>query len=243
MEVWKRYYIEESPTRYEVSNYGRIRNVEFVHRKNGGILKQRGKKNGYLQSCLYHNDKKYYRYNHRLVGELFLDTNNIDIDNMDINHIDGNKQNNYYKNLEWCTRKQNMEHASKTGLLDTIPCQVYDITGKFIGEFKSVTDAKNAVGLHGTASIEKKVMDNPQKQYGGYQWRTNYNVPVYDLSDTYKKDVRKPVIRYSLDGEVIETYASISDAVRALGVTNESRIRRCCNGLQDTYKNSRWAWL
>lgn len=50
---------------------------------------------------------------HRLVAMAFLSNpNHYPV----INHKDGNKQNNHYSNLEWCTVKYNNLHAIKTGL-------------------------------------------------------------------------------------------------------------------------------
>lgn len=51
---------------------------------------------------------------HRVVADAFLArTHGLN----EVNHKNGNKGDNRVGNLEWCNRKQNMMHASDTGLL------------------------------------------------------------------------------------------------------------------------------
>lgn len=50
---------------------------------------------------------------HRLVAKHFIPN---PYDHPQINHKDGDKQNNHKDNLEWCTSRQNAQHALETGL-------------------------------------------------------------------------------------------------------------------------------
>jgi len=50
---------------------------------------------------------------HRLVASVFCDRGE---GKSQVNHIDGNKQNNFYKNLEWVTPLENSQHDVRTGL-------------------------------------------------------------------------------------------------------------------------------
>lgn len=94
---------------YEVSNEGRVRNA-----KTGRILKTNLNERGYERVSLYDKDKRIRtRPIHRLVADTFYDGDHTALD---VNHIDGDKTNNHISNLEFCTRKENINHAFSTGL-------------------------------------------------------------------------------------------------------------------------------
>lgn len=52
---------------------------------------------------------------HRMVASSFIQKKSESI-YLEVNHIDGNKKNNHVKNLEWCTKSENIKHAIMTGL-------------------------------------------------------------------------------------------------------------------------------
>lgn len=106
VEIWKD--IIEFQSRYEISSFGNVRN-----KKTQRILKPREHSGGYLQINVINNGKTKNYYIHQLVAKYFCNVP-IDIKNKDVNHIDGNKKNNFYKNLEYCTRSENIKHSFYT---------------------------------------------------------------------------------------------------------------------------------
>lgn len=111
-EQWKN--IQDYEDLYQVSDYGRIKSLKRKNRLEERILKSVMGTDGYLRIKLYKNCKAKKYYIHRLVAMVFLD-NPLHLS--EINHLDGIKQNNHTNNLLWCTRSQNMQHASKNGFL------------------------------------------------------------------------------------------------------------------------------
>lgn len=98
IEKWKKIKEYEN---YEISNLGNVRSL-----KKQRILKPM--LGEYKKVALYKNGKRKFFRVHRLVAEAFLDNpNNYKI----VNHIDGNKYNNFFSNLEWCTLSYNIKHS------------------------------------------------------------------------------------------------------------------------------------
>ena len=125
---------------YEVSNWGRVKSLNYNHTGKGKILKQNQIKNGYKSVMLYKdgNGKNYLV--HRLVAEAFLPNPN---DYKEVNHKDENPQNNIVSNLEWCDRLYNVRYGTgieRRSKKRSKPVLQYDLEGNFIKEWKSVTE-------------------------------------------------------------------------------------------------------
>lgn len=115
MEIYK---LIEGYEYYEVSNYGNIRVLKDSKRLKAGHLlkpvekKSKGKYIYYYVSLNTPIEGKYSNfkahYIHRLVAQAFIPN---PMQWPEINHIDGNKANNNYSNLEWCTHKENVQHS------------------------------------------------------------------------------------------------------------------------------------
>lgn len=63
---------------------------------------------GYLHYILYKDRKKKHFTAHRLVAIHFIPCNDW---SLTVNHKDGNKLNNHFTNLEWCTNLENKKHS------------------------------------------------------------------------------------------------------------------------------------
>ena len=96
---WENYYVNED---------GDVEN-----NKTGKLLIGDVNNYGYYRVMLNKNKLRKRFFRHRLVGEYFVE-NPMDLP--EINHKDGNKSNNFYKNLEWCTRSLNEQHCWDNGL-------------------------------------------------------------------------------------------------------------------------------
>lgn len=110
MEKWKDIIIEKNGIvydytgKYQVSNFGRVRNTR------GRIMKPTMLRTGYKLVLLCQNGKHEGFTVHRLVATAFIENN----DNLPfVNHKDENKTNNHVDNLEWCTREYNANYGTK----------------------------------------------------------------------------------------------------------------------------------
>lgn len=91
--------------KYEVSNTGMVRSLNYNKTGSIQILKPLNNNLGYLKVRL--SGKSYFI--HRLVAQAFI-PNPLNLPQ--VNHKDENKQNNRVENLEWCTAEYNTNYGN-----------------------------------------------------------------------------------------------------------------------------------
>lgn len=184
MENWKS--IKGYEGYYEVSDYGRVRSVEKVvnsslrHNstitRKPKILKPNTKKNGYLTVDLCKDNIKKTCQVHRLVANAFIEKPEF---KNQVNHINCKTNDNRVTNLEWCTNKENIQHASSLGHMVCVfrkKILCIDINKCFDSSYKA------AEWLNETKFHNEKRIDNMAKNIRacccgkrnsayGYRWK------------------------------------------------------------------------
>ena len=162
MEEFKE--IQDFPN-YQISNYGNV----FSKNRNK-ILSPCDDSHGYLMVHLWKNNRQYVKKIHRLVAETFLENpNNF----QDVNHKDENKKNNNISNLEWISRKDNLNYGTRNQRANaTRKKPVYQIdkdTLDIINKFDSAKDASKQTGIN--SSNITQVCKHSRKTAGNYIWK------------------------------------------------------------------------
>lgn len=144
-------------------------------------------------------------YVHRLVALAYID--NIH-NKEEVNHIDENKDNNDVSNLEWCTRKENVNHGTAIDRQKTSRSNktyVYGYKGDFVGVFKSTSDAsKKILGHRNTKSNTR--MKN-------YVFMTKAPT-LENFKEIVSKSAYKPVIVKNVVDKTTAVYPSLKHVYR-----------------------------
>ena len=170
-EVWKD--IPNYEGLYQVSNYGRIKSLNYNKTKKERILIPYSNKKGYKIIVLSKNGKMKHIQIHKIVLNTFKpllkqkeikkmpNELNIDITKIQINHIDKNTSNNKLNNLEYCTNAYNINYSQSIKIVQ------YDLKGKLIKCWQGKKNKKRETKIN---NIEK-CLSGKYKTAGGYIWK------------------------------------------------------------------------
>lgn len=164
----------------------------FRHANKNGLIKRRFGKKEKVKNIDTKGSKKIlgktYQV-HRLLAEAFIpNPENKPL----VNHKDGNKLNNNLDNLEWCTYRENTQHASDTGLISHSKnwksVVQYDLNGVELKRFSSVKEAKKETGCMGIGSV----ISGKRNMSSNYIWRYTdnpINKPFFPDGKVYKNTI------------------------------------------------------
>ena len=244
-EIWKKF---KKNNDYLVSNFGRIKRISTDN-----ILLGCGER--YKRVKIYiNNDIKSYAI-HRMVSETWIDN---PLNKPYVNHIDRITFNNNYNNLEWCTQKENMSHASKNNLLIKSEnrkrdCYKLELDGNIIEKIIGINNS-NISNVCSNYSKNKK--DRCIYEGYGYCYIEDYKKPIINKSllnifpdidckkiknreewnklRIYVSKKSKPIWKKKIDGTKIEITT----------ITNEIKngIKNINNSIENNTYSSGFGW-
>ena len=173
MEEWKDVIGYEG--KYQVSNLGNVRSLDYMHTGNAKELKQYTNRYGYKMVRLCKNgDMKAFSV-HKLVAMSFIPNPN---NYPQVNHKDCNPLNNKVDNLEWCTAEYNNTYNNKhiraleTRMKKHIGCRKIlqlNENEEIIKEYFSISQASKEMKVSNQAISD--CLRGIQKHSAGYKWK------------------------------------------------------------------------
>ncbi len=177
-EIWKPVVGFEGA--YEVSNLGNVRSIDRIRNAAyGASAKIRGRmmairkntNNDYLLVRLVKDGRTHHCLIHRLVAMAFL-PNPLNLP--EVNHRDEDKQNNTCTNLEWCSRKYNINYGTareRTTKKRSFEVIQYSLIGGEIKRYTSAREAARAIGKSQAPISKCCVGSHGYRTAYGYVWR------------------------------------------------------------------------
>lgn len=154
-------------------NYG-IDRLGNVYGMNGKLLKPATDLKGYLRVGLTINGKLCTKKVHRLVAEAFIlnpETKPC------VNHINGIKSDNMVENLEWCTYKENTQHAIDNDLF------------YFNSSKESVNKTIKRGSLNGMSLLDENKVIEIRSKFKKYVYTRKMLAIEYGVTECCIKDV------------------------------------------------------
>lgn len=157
---------------YEISDTGFVKSLprQGTWTREPRIMVGSIDNHGYSQVVLSKKGKGRTVKIHKLVAKAFLpNPNHL----REINHIDENKQNNNVLNLEWCTRKYNVNYGKRTEKTRKPVIQMA-LDGTVIKEHIGVKAAAAYMGKKHASAISHACSRRGLTAYG-YKWEYKEN--------------------------------------------------------------------
>jgi hypothetical protein len=180
-ECWRE--IENTNGLYFISSHGRVKRRKSLLLEDEYIVRHHVDFYGYLRVGIRICEKWKTIPIHRLVGIYFVP--NPD-NRKELNHRFGDKADNYYKHLEWCTRQENILHAYAFGLnkyhpknwkVKSKPVIQCDLEWNEIRLFPSVMEVARTLKIRHSNIV---VAVKNKRTSHGFRWKYQVNSQIFN---------------------------------------------------------------
>lgn len=146
----------------------------------------------------------------------------------------------YYWSYEDNINIDNMKKRNK------ISVSQYDRSGNLLNCFESLLEASYYMCGKRIRNKEQQtcyvgisnVINGVNKSYGGYIWRKTTD--SFNTFNTNIKEKFRSVNKYTKDNIFINTYDTVTNAVKSVNKDSTSSISRCCNGKLNSAYGYKW---
>lgn len=229
------YIYKGQTTNYQITEDGRV----FSNYSNK-FLQPKIRNDGYIDYSIYIDSKCYTLSGHRMVAETYLPPS--DSDKNIVHHIDSNKSNSHYLNLEWVTNGENLTYSYELGERDnSLSIYFFNENKELLGNFYSSLAASRALKIS-PELIQTSAKSERKKTLKGFYFNTTPNNTFETFSIPNTGSTKKPVGKFSIDGQLIESYISITEACQK-NSCSKKYISNACHKVIKTYKGYIWNFL
>lgn len=198
---------------------------------------------------VFHYKHSKYVYKFNLNGDFIKKYSNATLAGLDIENAHGNVSSTISAVIDNPLKTAYGFYWSSTGTFDfnmdnyrnRIPIDQYDFDGNKLNTYNSASEACSDIGeTPKRVNQILRVCRGESSHAHGYIWR--FKGDPYDLYNLPIRLAKIKIDRYSIDGEFIDTYDSLQDALRAVGkdVGQGCNIKRGCLGKSPIVFNNVW---
>lgn len=246
---------------YEVSDWGRVKSLNYRNTGKEGIMKPSPDGDGYLHVDLSKNGEKEKFLVHILVMRAFIGKCP---DGHEIDHYDWNPSNNRLENLSYQPKevnrgrkspewyKKNAEAAKRRAAdPEWQKSQAEGCRKRSQNQEWQKNNAEAAKKRAADPEWLQNVAEANRRKAQDPNWRKHHSEAIQKRSENSnwrknqaeatRKALSKTVDQYNLDGTFVKRWSSTREAARELGV-NQQSISKCCNGKRNKTGGFIWRY-
>lgn len=226
--IWKLNYSHYGNGFYRIPGYSRyLINLsgEIYHREKNYFLTLNYSSRDYVTAYAcpdynwtmqIHNSS----FVHRMMALAFIEYD-ADVCKMDVNHINGDKHNYQLDNLEWLSRRENIEHARDNNLMqDRRSIRVKNIKTGEVTDYKSQAECAKVLGLC-PKTLSWRVLNGKGKVFEDTYTFESLAEPL-----NQHRTSAKNVIIVNLRTAIVQEVNSLAKAADAVGITVDALKKR-----------------